>query len=234
MQVFLHIVQPKVRQDNNAYHFRRPGDIGPGFSLCSETIICTCESPVTDTLWNKCFLIEKLHKRSYWSFVKSANFTGRWKLCFCRDGSSHVTLTICFFTHVKTEGTLSGLLTLTGSIESNIRDLLLCAAAGCCSMGWVADRCRVAKHGVCWANDGARLSNRWTNNGAGWSHGQAPLPGHVGHPDAWSCCKEEYSTYKVSDKTWINTEYRRPSSCLVSLVGDWILETCVSIMFMTD
>lgn len=68
MQVFLNILQPEARQDNNAYHFRRPGDIGPGFSLCSETIICTGESPVTATLWNKgqkkimFFFIEKTHK----------------------------------------------------------------------------------------------------------------------------------------------------------------------------
>lgn len=32
--------------NNHPYHFRLPGDIGPGFSRCSETIICIGESPV--------------------------------------------------------------------------------------------------------------------------------------------------------------------------------------------
>lgn len=93
---------------------------------------------------------------------------------------------------VKTPECRVCLVTLTGRIESDIRDLLLCAATCCCCcctalQRHVAHRRGVAENTagcVCGADDGTRLGDGGAEDGSGRCHGQAPLPGYVCHAGA--------------------------------------------------
>lgn len=92
---------------------------------------------------------------------------------------------------VKTAACRARLVTLTGRIEPDIRELLLRAATRCCCCTTlqrhvvhgrgVAER---TAGGECGADDGTRLGDGGAEDGSGRCHGQAPLPGYVCHAGA--------------------------------------------------